>query len=196
MPQGGVPNAGPSLGTQAIHATVPGAYYADQGYRLWDEGRYGWSIASHAASFVEAGLGVFTLGTSTRYLAAQRAASAAIRSVPNSAASQLARNKAAGDAFEQQVMQQLQNTQSGVVQQVTVRTQSGVRTRIDLLGRDSSGRIVCTECKSSATAPLTTNQAAAFPEIQRTGGVVVGRGKPGFPGGTEIPPTTVDIVRP
>ena len=116
--------------------------------------------------------------------------------VPNSGASQLARNKAAGDAFEQQVMQQVQNTQSGVVQQVTVRTQSGVRTRIDLLGRDSSGRIVCTECKSSATAPLTTNQAAAFPEIQRTGGVVVGRGKPGFPGGTEIPPTTVDIVRP
>src|SRR5690606_1106333 len=69
VPQGGVPNAGPSLGRQAIHATVPGAYYADQGYRLWDEGRYGWSIASHAASFVEAGLGVATLGWSTRYLA-------------------------------------------------------------------------------------------------------------------------------
>lgn len=98
--------------------------------------------------------------------------------------------RAAGDVFEQQVMQQLQqlqNTQSGMVQQVTVRTQSGVRTRVDLLGRDSIGRIVCTECKSSATAPLTTNQGAAFPEIQRTGGVVIGRGKPGFPGGTEIP---------
>jgi len=60
---------------------VPGAYYADQGYRLWDEGRYGWSIASHVASFAEAGLGVFTLGQSTRYLAAQRAASTAVRGV-------------------------------------------------------------------------------------------------------------------
>lgn len=80
-----MPNAGPSLGRQAIHATVPGAYYADQGYLLWDEGRYGWSIASHAASFVEAGLGVATLGWSTRYLAAQRAASTAIQSVARGA---------------------------------------------------------------------------------------------------------------
>ncbi|MEC8230703.1 MAG: pyocin, partial [Pseudomonadota bacterium] len=40
------------------------------------------------------------------------------------------------------------------------------------------------------------NQRAAFPEIQQTGGVVVGKGKPGFPGGTRIPPTKVNIVRP
>jgi filamentous hemagglutinin len=105
-------------------------------------------------------------------------------------------NKAAGDAFEQQVMGQLQQVQSGVAQQVTVKTQSGVRTRIDLMGRDASGNIVCTECKASATASLTRNQAAAFPEIQQSGAVVVGKGKPGFPGGTQIPPTTVDIVRP
>lgn len=105
-------------------------------------------------------------------------------------------NKAAGDAFEQQVMGQLQQTQSGVVQQVTVKTQSGVKTRIDLMGRDANGNIVCTECKASATAPLTKSQAAAFPEIQQSGAVVVGKGKPGFPGGTQIPPTTVDIIRP
>jgi hypothetical protein len=90
----------------------------------------------------------------------------------------------------------LGNTQTGVVQQVTVRTNSGVRTRLDALGRDASGTIRCTECKSSATAPFTTNQAAAFPEIQQSGAVVVGRGKPGFPGGTQIPPTTVDVIRP
>lgn len=112
------------------------------------------------------------------------------------AASQLAKNKAAGDAYEKQVMGQLQQTQSEVVQQVTVKTQSGTRTRIDLMGRDANGNIVCTECKASATAPLTTNQRAAFPEIQQSGAVVVGKGKPGFPGGTQIPPTTVDIVRP
>ncbi len=105
-------------------------------------------------------------------------------------------NKAAGDAFERQVMEQLQQTQSGVVQQVTVKTQSGVRTRIDLMGRDENGNIVCTECKASATAPLTKNQTVGFPEIQQSGAVVVGNGKPGFPRGTQIPPTTVNIVRP
>ncbi len=105
-------------------------------------------------------------------------------------------NKAAGDAFERQVMGQIQQTQSGVVQQVTVKTASGVKTRIDLMGRDAKGNIACTECKASATAPLTKNQAKAFPEIQQSGGVVVGKGKPGFPGGTQIPPTAINIVRP
>jgi RHS repeat-associated protein len=110
------------------------------------------------------------------------------------AADVLQANKAAGAAFEGKVMGQLQ--QSGVVQQVTVKTQSGVKTRIDLMGRDANGNIVCTECKASVAAPLTRNQAAAFPEIQQSGAIVVGKGKPGFPGGTQIPPTTVDIIRP
>ena len=105
-------------------------------------------------------------------------------------------NRAAGEAFEQQVMRQLQQTQSGVVPQITVKTQSGIRTRIDLMGRDVNGNIVCTECKASATAPLPRNQAAAFPEMQQSGATVVGKGKQGFPGGTQIPPTTVDIIRP
>ena len=42
----------------------------------------------------------------------------------------------------------------------------------------------------------TKNQNLAFPEMQETGGVVVGKGKLGFPGGTQIPPTKVNIVRP
>lgn len=105
-------------------------------------------------------------------------------------------NKAAGDAFEAQIKSQLQRTDTDVVQQVTIKTQSGVRTRVDLLSRDSAGAIRCTECKASATAPLTKNQRLAFPEIQQSGGVVVGKGKPGYPGGTQIPSTKVDIVRP
>lgn len=105
-------------------------------------------------------------------------------------------NKAAGDAFEAQIKSQLQRTDTDVVQQVTIKTQSGVRTRVDLLSKDSTGATRCTECKASATAPLTTNQRLAFPEIQQSGGVVVGKGKPGFPGGTQIPPTKIDIVRP
>ncbi len=92
-------------------------------------------------------------------------------------------------------MGQLQKTQSRVVQQVTVKTQSGTRTRINLMGRDANGNIVCTKCKASATAPLTKNQRAAFPEMQHDG-VVVGKGKQGFPGGNQIPPFKVNIVRP
>lgn len=112
------------------------------------------------------------------------------------ARSTIAANRAAGEAFERQVVERLSNTQTGIVQQVTVRTSSGVRTRLDALGRDAAGTIRCTECKSSATAPLTKNQEAAFPEIQQSGAIVVGRGKSGFPGGTQLPPTTVDIIRP
>jgi len=93
-------------------------------------------------------------------------------------------------------MDKLQETQAGIVQPVTVKIQSGTRTRIDLIGRDADGSIICTECKASATAPLTPNQKIAFPEIQESGAVVVGKGKPGFPGGTQIPPTTVNVVRP
>ena len=53
------------------------------------------------------------------------------------------------------------------------------------------------ECKSSDTAPLTPNQKIAFPEIEQSGGVVVGKGKAGIPGGTVIPPgTKVKVRRP
>ena len=67
----------------------------------------------------------------------------------------------------------------------------------DFVGHDSStGATALTEAKSSATATLTPNQAAAFPEIQQSGAVVVGAGKPPFGGGTVIHPTSVNIVRP
>ena len=51
--------------------------------------------------------------------------------------------------------------------------------------------------KSSITAPLTTNQKIAFPEIFESGGVVVGKGKGIFIGGYHIPAgTKVTIIRP
>ncbi len=79
---------------------------------------------------------------------------------------------------------------------MTVKTQSGTRTRLDLMGRDANRKVVCTECKASESAPLTKNQKIAFPEIEELGGVVVGKGKPGFPGWTKIPPTKVNVIRP
>ncbi|NML56732.1 hypothetical protein [Chryseobacterium cheonjiense] len=61
---------------------------------------------------------------------------------------------------------------------------------------NKGGVINLTEAKSSSTAPLTKNQTAGFPIIQNSGGTVVGKGKPGIPGGTVIPPTTINVVRP
>ena len=113
-----------------------------------------------------------------------------------SAADQLAANKAAGAAFEQAVEAQLSQSGYTIGQQVTIETESGVRTRLDFLTLDPlTGDVSCVECKASSTAPLTTNQKLAFPEIAQSGGTVVGAGKPGFPGGTTIPPTTVQIIR-
>jgi len=113
-----------------------------------------------------------------------------------SAADQLAANKAAGAAFEQAVETQLSQSGYTIGQQVTIETESGVRTRLDFLTLDPlTGDVSCVECKASSTAPLTTNQKLAFPEIAQSGGTVVGAGKPGFPGGTSIPPTTVQIIR-
>ncbi|MEK4715664.1 hypothetical protein ABIC55_001405 [Sporosarcina psychrophila] len=50
------------------------------------------------------------------------------------------------------------------------------------------------EYKSSVTAPLTKNQTKGFPELQSGGGSVVGKGI--FKGGTPMPPTKVEIIRP
>ncbi len=111
-------------------------------------------------------------------------------------AEQLAINRAAGDAFEKAVGARLEQSGVNAAKQITVETQSGVRTRLDFVTRDSlSGTVRCIECKASPTASLTPNQTLAFPEIGQTGGRIIGAGKPGFPGGTQIPPTTIEIIR-
>jgi RHS repeat-associated protein len=105
-------------------------------------------------------------------------------------------NKAAGDAFENKVADSLKGSEKTVAQQITVKTASGVKTRIDIVTKSSDGSVSCVECKSSSTAKLTKNQRAAFPEIEKSGATVVGKGKPGVPGGTAIPPQRVQVVRP
>jgi filamentous hemagglutinin len=110
-------------------------------------------------------------------------------------AEQLAVNKARGDAFEQATASAMRFAGENVAEQVTVRTVSGVKSRIDIVS-SQGGACRLVECKSSATAGLTKNQTKAFPEIEASGAVVVGKGKLGIPGGTQIPPTRVDIVRP
>ncbi|MBJ8081210.1 hypothetical protein JDS82_08225 [Bacillus cereus group sp. N14] len=83
-----------------------------------------------------------------------------------------------------------------VVKQLTLETPSGIKTRVDLvaLGKENS-KINLYEAKASLSAPLTKNQKLAFPEIEEFGAIVKGKGKPPFDGGTEIPPTKVEVIR-
>lgn len=108
---------------------------------------------------------------------------------------QLKINKKAGRDYEKEVKKGLEKKDDIVAEQVTIETPSGVRTRIDFISQANKGKIKLTEAKSSDTAPLTVNQEDAFPEIETAGGVIVGKGKPGFPGGTQIPPTKVKVKR-
>ena len=83
------------------------------------------------------------------------------------------------------------------VEQITLKTSSGVKTRVDAIGLDSKGNVVINEFKSSLTAPLTSNQKIAYPEIKESGATVVGKGKGIFTGGYKVPAKTeVTIIRP
>ena len=79
---------------------------------------------------------------------------------------------------------------------IRFRYQSG--SKADVLAQNrANGIVVINEYKSSLTAPLTSNQKIAFPEIFESGATVVGKGKGIFSGGYQIPPgTNVTIIRP
>jgi len=107
------------------------------------------------------------------------------------------KNAEQGAAFEKQVGNGLQKTDESIASQVTLKTPTGNKTRMDFLSKDKkTGKINATEAKSSETAPLTPRQTRSHPEIETSGATIVGKGKPGFPGGTQIPPTKVNVVRP
>jgi len=109
----------------------------------------------------------------------------------------LAQNRAKGRAFEQQEFAKFKSQNKNAVEQITVKTSSGVRTRVDAIGLDANGNVVINEYKSSLTAPLTDNQKIAFPEIFESGATVVGNGKGIFSVGYQIPSgTKVTIIRP
>lgn len=103
-------------------------------------------------------------------------------------------NKLQGDKFEQEQYEKLVSQGYDPQRQVMVETPSGVRTILDLIMK-KDGVDVCIECKSSPTAPLTSNQKKAFPEIKEKGATVISSGKDGYPKGTIIKPTEVHIER-
>ncbi|HEU4495725.1 MAG TPA: hypothetical protein VFR70_01615, partial [Flavobacterium sp.] len=115
----------------------------------------------------------------------------------NKKAETLAKNQEKGKKFEDKVGKDLEKAGNKNIQgQVTIKPNGGKgNVKMDKVST-KDGKIVLTEAKSSKTAPLTKNQKEGFPLIERNGGTVRGKGKPGYPGGTKIPPTKVNIVRP
>ncbi|WP_434525639.1 hypothetical protein [Photorhabdus asymbiotica] len=114
---------------------------------------------------------------------------------PNSD-SQIRQNYEKGKEFEQSTYDKFKVDKVESAREITVKTDSNTKIRVDMIGKDKEGNIICVECKSSSTAPLTTNQKKGFPELETKGVTVVGKGKPGFEEGSKIPPTKVDIIRP
>ena len=112
-------------------------------------------------------------------------------------AAQLAENRAAGRAWEEAVDAELDREVLDVAPQLTVILPSGDRIRLDFVIRNRiTGEISCLEAKSSMAAPVSPRQAKGFKEIEQHGAIIVGEGKPGFPGGMKLPPTQVEIRRP
>ncbi|ELY2743460.1 hemagglutinin repeat-containing protein [Cronobacter turicensis] len=116
---------------------------------------------------------------------------------PNSG-SQIQQNYQKGKEFENSIYDKIKSDPNfnSPAREVTLETPGGTKVRIDIMAKDKLGNIVCVECKSSPVAPLTPNQKMGFPELEKGGGTVIGKGHPGFEKGTRIPPTKVDIVRP
>ncbi len=112
---------------------------------------------------------------------------------------QVTMNKAAGDAFEADVIANLlPKTQINIRPQITIKSggPSSLKVRLDALGDDMvTGVTKLSDMKASDTAPLTANQIVVYPELELYGGIVVGKGKSPYVGGTNIPPATVDIIR-
>jgi hypothetical protein len=113
-------------------------------------------------------------------------------------AEQLGINRNVGRAWEDSEADRLRDLNfRRLSPQITLMPPGGPSVRIDLMGvHPETGEVVCFECKSSQTAPLTKRQSEAFNKIEQYGATVRGAGKPGFPGGTAIPPTKVQLLRP
>lgn len=117
----------------------------------------------------------------------------------NKEGSNILENAAKGKNFEGVVTKNLDEAgHTNIAEQVTVKPNGmDKKVRLDNVSTQN-GQIKLTDAKASETAPLTSNQKAGYPLLEQNGGTVVGNkgAAQGYPAGTKIPPTKVDIVRP
>jgi len=66
----------------------------------------------------------------------------------------------------------------------------------DILTRDpKTGKIGCKECKAGEKPTYKPAQRDKHRRFGIGGGTIAGEGRPRFPGGTELPPTPVEMIR-
>ncbi|WP_179854726.1 VENN motif pre-toxin domain-containing protein, partial [Gilliamella sp. wkB171] len=130
------------------------------------------------------------------YYTFENGAKTKVPSPNTNTSSQVQQNYQQGKQYEQTKYDEFSSTQEKSAREVTLETENGTKIRLDMIGKDKNGNITCIECKSSDKATLTPNQKVGFPDLEKNGGTIIGDGKPGFEGGTKIPPTKVEVVRP
>ena len=103
-------------------------------------------------------------------------------------------NRNSGKEFENAAFSDFKNTKPEAISQLMLKTKSGTKVIIDGASKDKTG-VELQEYTGSPTAPLTKNQKIGFPEIAKTGAIVISKNKDIFPAGMIIGPTQVQIIR-
>ena len=137
---------------------LPGTHYSALAVQAWHSGDYLNFALYEGAATLEAALMLVPAASaaSAGAEAVSAAASAALQTLTlgDRRAIQLAANKLAGEAFENQAGGQLEAFGVEAANEMTVQTQSGVKTRLDYLVRDpTTNAIRCIECKASERRP-------------------------------------------
>ena len=119
-----------------------------------------------------------------------------ISSLPNSSSSSgvLPSSRSAMGEFLSESAAALRG-QRVVARQVTIQSRSGIHVRIDMITKSLNGKLSFIDSKFGPSARFTTNQKIAYPEISRSGGIIIGNKgvSAGLPAGTEIGPTDVYV---
>lgn len=76
-------------------------------------------------------------------------------------------NSEKGKEFEKKHYEKYQQENITSQREITIKTESGTKVRVDMIGKDKNGVINCVECKGSQTAPLTDNQKIGYPDLEK-----------------------------
>ena len=79
----------------------------------------------------------------------------------------LRENRIRGAAYEKEKYAEFSKVHSHSAEQVTIRTASGTKIRVDAIGYDAEGKLVIQEFKSSQSAGFTKNQKRLFLSWQK-----------------------------